>query len=114
MSTIRRLSLVGPLDTERHAVHTAGYPIEVGDMLPTPDVLLIIDDGRGDCMLFRYTAYAELAGDTPHDGAAEAEAQAELEYGDALLLPWVEVPDDVGDAHAFAVRYAADRLNERD
>ena len=57
--------------------------------------------------------YGELAGDTPHDTGAEAEAQAELEYGDALLLPWMDVPEDVADAHHFAVRYAADRLNER-
>ena len=113
MPTIRRLALVGPLSAERHAVHTAGYPITVDDMLPTADVLLVIDDGSGDCMLFRYTAHGELAGDTPHDTEAEAEEQAELEYGDALLLPWMDVPEDVTDAHLFAVRYAADRLNDR-
>lgn len=109
----RRICLVGPLNTERRAVHTAGYPIKPEDMLPVADVLLIVDDGRGDCMLFRYTAHGELAGDTPHESAVEAEGHAELEYGDALLVPWMEVPDDVADAHAFAVRYAADRLNER-
>lgn len=109
----RRLTLVGALYAERHVVHTAGYPLDPKDMLPTPDVLLLIDDGRGECMLFRYTVYGELAGDTPHDTAADAEEQAELEYGDALLLPWVEVPADVADAHHYAVRYAADRLNER-
>jgi hypothetical protein len=109
----RRLTLVGPIYEERHAVHTEGYPLDPNDMLPSPDVLLLIDNGTGDCMLFRYTVYGELAGDTPHDSAADAEAQAELEYGDALLLPWIDVPDDVADAHHFAVRYAADRLNER-
>jgi hypothetical protein len=36
-------------------------------------------------MLFRYTAHGELAGDTPHDTAADAEAQAELEYGESLF-----------------------------
>jgi hypothetical protein len=109
----RRIALVGPLYAERPAIHTAGYPLDPKDMLPTPDVLLLVDDGHGECMLFRYTVYGELAGDTPHDTAAEAEEQAELEYGEALLLPWMEVPGDVADAHNFAVRYAADRLNER-
>lgn len=111
--TARRIVLVGPLEGDRHAVHTSGYPMNPDDMLPSPDVLLLIDEGRGGCMIFRYTAHGELAGDTPHESAAEAEAQAEQEYGEALLLPWMEVPSDVGDAHVFAVRFAADQLNER-
>ena len=36
-----------------------------------------------------------------------------MEYGDALLA-WIDVPNDVTDAHAFAVRYAAEQLNERE
>src|SRR5687768_1370044 len=108
----RRIALVGPLE-ERRSVHTSGYPMDPEEMLPSPDVVLLIDEGRGGCMLFRYTAHGELAGDTPHETASEAEAQAIEEYGEALLLPWVEVPNDVVDAHVFAVRYAADQLNER-
>jgi hypothetical protein len=111
--TSRRIVLVGPLNDERHPVHTQGYPMNPDDMLPAPDVLLLIDDRRGGCMLFRYTAHGELAGDTPHSSAAEAEAQALSEYGEALLLPWIDVPRDVADAHAFAVRFAGDQLNER-
>lgn len=113
MTTRRRIALVGPMEAERRAVHTSGYPMNPDDMLPSPDVVLLIDDGRGSCMLFRYTAYGELAGDTPHATAAEAEAQAAEEYGEALLLPWMDVPQDVADAHVFAVRFAADQLNER-
>ena len=109
----RRIALVGPLTSERRAVQTAGFPIKPEDMLPTPDVLLIVDDGRGDCMLFRYTAHGELAGDTPHDTAAEAEEEAESEYGEAVL-EWMEVPDVIEDAHDFAIQYAHDRLDERD
>jgi hypothetical protein len=109
----RRIALVGPLNASRVAVHTAGYPLDPKDMLPAADVVLVIDEGQGRCMLFRYTAHGELAGDTPHDTAADAEEQANEEYGDALLLPWMDVPADVADAHLFAVRYAADRLNER-
>jgi hypothetical protein len=109
----RRIALVGPLEGDRRAVHTAGYPLDPEDMLPSPDVLLLIDRGRDGCMLFRYTAHGELAGDTLHESAADAEAQAELEYGDALLS-WMDVPADVTDAHAFAVRFAAEQINERE
>ena len=113
MAISRRIALVGPLAGERLAVHTAGYPLDPAAMLPTADVVLLVDKGEGNCMLFRYTAHGELAGDTPHDSAADAEAQAEMEYGESLL-PWMDVPDGVTDAHDFAVRYAAERLNERE
>jgi hypothetical protein len=111
--TRRRVALIGPIAGERRAVHTAGYPLDPDDMLPAPDVLLLIDAGKGGCMLFRYTAYGEFGGDTPHDSALQAEMQAQMEYGDALLA-WLDVPNDVVDAHAFAVRYAADQMNERE
>lgn len=113
MSTTRRVALVGPLTVERRTVHTAGYPIDPDNMLPVPDVVLLIDSGRDGCMLFRYSAHGELCGDTPHDTATQAERQAQIEYGDALF-PWVDVPEDVADAHAFAVRYAAEQLNSRE
>lgn len=109
----RRIALVGPLAQDRRAIHTAGYPLDPKDMLPTADVVLVVDKGIGNCMLFRYTAHGELAGDTPHDCIADAEVQAEMEYGEALLS-WMDVPADVADAHDFAVRYAAERLNERE
>jgi hypothetical protein len=108
----RRITLVGHLE-DRRTVHTAGYPLDLEKLLPPPDVLLLIDKGRDGCMLFRYTAHGEFAGDTPHDTAAQAEATARLEYGDAILA-WIEVPHHVEDAHAFAVRYAAEQLNERE
>jgi hypothetical protein len=111
--TTRKLALLGPLTRERRVIHTAGYPIDPKDILPTPDVVLIIEDDDGDCMLFRYTAHGEPGGDTPHDSVAEAAMQAVSEYGDAVL-PWMDVPDDVDDAHHFAIRYAQDRLNQRD
>ena len=113
MTTRRRIALVGPMTAERRAVHTAGYPIDPDRMLPTPDVVLIVDTGREGCMLFRYSAHGEMCGDTPHDSTQQAETQARIEYGDALF-PWIEVPTDVVDAHAFAVRYAAEQLNQRE
>ena len=104
--------MVGVPDGERQVVHTAGFPIDPDRMLPTPDVLLIVDSSQG-CMLFRYTAYGELCGDTPHDNATQAEHQAIVEYGEALA-PWIEVPSEISDAHHFAIKYAAEQLNERE
>jgi hypothetical protein len=109
---IRRVSLVGPVE-QRLAVHTAGYPLDPDSMLPSPDVVLVVSEPDGEAMLFRYTAHGELCGDTPHDNLTEAEDQASLEYGLALL-GWMDVPSDVNDAHAFAIQYAADRLRERE
>jgi len=111
--THRRIALVGPLASARRVIHTAGHPIKPEDILPTPDVLLIVDDEEGDCMLFRYTVAGELAGDTPHDTAAEAQQEAESEYGEAVLS-WMDVPESIEDAHDFAIQYANDRLNQRD
>jgi hypothetical protein len=109
----RRIALVGPLATARKVIHTAGHPIKPEDMLPNPDVLLIVDDGEGDCMLFRYTVHGELAGDTPHDTAADAQEEADSEYGEAVLS-WMDVPQSIEDPHDFAIQYAHDRLNSRD
>ena len=109
-ATTRRVALVDVI-TVRHSVHTAGYPLDPEKTLPAPDVILLVGSESG-AMLYRYTAYGELAGDTLHASVTEAEEQALYEYGSALLT-WVDVPDDIPDAHVFAVRYAADRLNER-
>ena len=109
---IRRVSLVGPVEN-RLAVHTAGYPLDPDRMLPTADVVLLVSQPKGETMLFRYTAHGELCGDTPHDSLTEAEDQASREYG-LSLLGWIEVPEEIADAHAFAIGYAADSLNQRD
>ena len=108
----RMLALVGPLKGERHATHTANHPLHPDQMLPVADVVLLVSDDGHNAMVFRYTAHGEFAGDTFHETVAEAQYEAENEYEDALL-PWEEVPDEVSDAHAFAVRYARERLNDR-
>ncbi len=110
---IRRMALIGPVGDRRVMVHTGGFPLAPDRMLPDADVVLLVGSASEDAMLFRYTAYGELCGDTPHSSVAEATHQASLEYGEALL-PWEDVPPDISDAHAFAIHYAADRLNERD
>jgi len=112
----RYVALVGAIAGERRVAQTEGFPLDPAKMLPLPDVVLVVADGRdgggGGAMLFRYTAHGELAGDTWHDSVADARAQAAYEYGDALV-PWIEVPEEIGDAHAFAVRYAFEQLNSR-
>jgi hypothetical protein len=108
----RLVALVGALTHERRAEHTAGFPLDPAKMLPVADVLLVVADDDAGAMLFRYTAHGELAGDTWHPTLSDAHEQAAHEYGEALA-PWVEVPSDVTDPHAFAVRYAYEHLNKR-
>jgi hypothetical protein len=108
----RYLALVGALAGERRAAQTAGYPLDPEKMLPVADVVLLIVDDDPGAMLYRYTAHGELAGDTWHASAEEAREQAAEEYGTALV-PWVEIPQDIEDAHGYAVKYAADRMNDR-
>ena len=110
----RSIALVGAMTGERHAFHTGGHrAISEGKMLPVADVVLIVADEDPGAMLFRYTAHGEFSGDTWHASVEDARAQALLEYGEALLLPWMDVPDEVADAHLFASEYARERLNDR-
>lgn len=109
----RTMALVGVLEGERRAEHTAGYPLDPAKMLPLADVVLLLPDGESGAMLFRYTAHGELAGDTWHATMQDARDAAEEEYGEALT-PWLRVPDDIVDAHAYAMQYAREQLNSRD
>jgi hypothetical protein len=113
MPQSRRVALVGPLAGERRVSQSAGYPLNPDQMLPVADVLLLVSDEKeAGAMLFRYTAHGDFGGDTWHSTVEDALDQATFEYGEALLS-WMDVPDDVADAHDFAQRYAADRLDER-
>ena len=110
---LRRLTLVGSLEGDRRAVHTTGFPLDAEQLLPLADVLLLIGDADGPgAMLFRYTAHGELGGDTWHPSLEGALDQASFEYGDAIL-GWTDIPEDVADSHHFAIRVAAERLDER-
>lgn len=108
----RLMALIGPIAGERHVVHTANHPLAPEKMLPEPDVVLLVSDDGGSAMVFRYTAHGDFGGDTLHSTIAEAREEAAAEYEEALL-PWEEVPDEITDAHAFAIRYARERLNDR-
>ena len=92
--------------------HTAGFPIDLSKIPPEPDVILLVADADPGAMLFRYTAFGDFAGDTWHSSAEDAREHAIYDYSDALG-EWIDVPDDVEDAHAFAVQYAAERLNSK-
>ena len=111
-SKTRLVALVGPLTGERRVVQTANYPMDPDKMLPVADVVLLVSDENQGAMVFRYTAHGDLAGDTWHASVGSAQEAAMYEYGDALVA-WLEVPDDVADAHDYAVRYAFERLNRR-
>lgn len=106
------MALVGALGERRISVHTQGYPMDADSMLPDPDVVVLVEDGKDGAMLFRYTSHGELCGDTPHSSLAEAERQALMEYGPALAR-WIDIPDQVRDAHAYAVEYAARKLGQQ-
>jgi hypothetical protein len=43
----------------------------------------------------------------------DAREHAIYDYSDALG-DWIDVPADVHDAHAYAVQYAAERLNNKE
>jgi hypothetical protein len=109
---VRWVALVGALNGDRRAEHTTGFPLDPNKMLPVADVVLVVAEGDSGAMLFRYTAHDDFGGDTWHATVGEAQEQAAYEYGDALL-PWIDVPDEVTDAHAFAVQYAYERLDKR-
>ena len=109
----RSLALIGPLTDHRRLTHTAGFPLDPSKLPPAPDVILLVEDADPGAMLFRYTAYGEFGGDTWHPSVDDAREHAIYDYSDALG-DWVDVPEDVEDPHAYAVRYAAERLNKRE
>ena len=93
------------------ASEAAGLELAPSKGSVRPGFLLVADDTPG-AMLFRYTAHGEVGGDTWHPSAEDARESCIYEYSDALG-EWVDVPADVEDAHAYAIQYAADRLNSR-
>lgn len=109
----RCLALLGPLTGERRITQTQGFPIDESKLLPIPDVILLIAGPEPGAMLFRYTAHGEFGGDTWHPSLESAREQVDYEYEDSVG-EWIHVPPDVEDPHAWAVQYAADRLNGRD
>src|SRR3954469_16384945 len=104
-ATTRLCALVGVLEGERKAEHTANHPLDPSKMLPLADVVLLVADADPGAMVFRYTAYGDAGGDTWHPSIEDAQQQLAEEYGEALA-PWFHVPDDVEDPHVFVVKYA--------
>jgi hypothetical protein len=76
-------------------------------------VILLIAGPDPGAMLFRYTAHGEFGGDTWHPSLESAREQVDYEYEDSVG-EWIHVPPDIEDPHAWAVQYAADRMEGRD
>ena len=108
----RSLALVGPVDAHRRVTQTAGFPIDPSKMPPPPDVILLVTDDDPGAMLVRSTSHGAFAGGTWPASADAAREHASYDYSDALG-EWIDVPGDVEDAHAYAIQYAAQRLNSR-
>lgn len=108
----RLVALIGVDEERAYAAATEVDGLDAAHRLPGADVLLLVAGHEPDAMVFRYSAFGELAGDSWHLSVADAQAHAAEEYG-AALLPWQAVPDEVADAHAYAITFASDRLNDR-
>ena len=97
------MAIVGAIADREQTVHSwvrAGAK----QFMPFPHVLLIEGTGTS-VMLFRYRCDGEFCGDTWHASVEDARGQAEHEYG-AAMGPWLQVPEDAADAHAYAVAFA--------
>lgn len=112
LTRTRLLALISSTEARDVEAPVGTDALSAANRLPSADVLLLVAGGDPDAMVFRYTAYGELGGDSWHPTVAHAQERASEEYGDALLA-WEAVPDEVTDAHAYAITFAADRLNDR-
>jgi hypothetical protein len=112
LTRTRLLALISANEGHAYAPPTGADALDLAKRLPDADVLLLIAGGEPDAMVFRYTAFGELGGDSWHLSVADAKEHVAAEYG-AALLPWESVPDEVVDAHAYAITFASDRLNDR-
>lgn len=79
--------------------------IDLGDERhPLAPADLIVMFGRDEgIVLERFTEEGEPVGDTWHQSADDAFAQAEAEYG-AERSSWIEIPQHVGDPVEYALR----------
>ena len=112
LTRTRLLALISANEGHAFAAPTGADALARAKRLPDADVLLLVAGAERDAMLFRYSAFGELGGDSWHPSVDDAKEQAGEEYG-AALLPWESVPDEVTDAHAYAITFASDRLNDR-
>jgi hypothetical protein len=106
------MALIGVDEGRAYTAPAHVDALDTSRRLPAADVLLLVAGTEPDAMVFRYSAFGELAGDSWHLSVADAQEHVADEYGDALL-PWEAVPDEVTDAHAYAIAFASDRLNDR-
>jgi hypothetical protein len=105
--TVRRIA---HLDLSRDSFESRhiswGRPGTEPVPMPQPDVLLLEGDEAGHAMLYRYAAGGAFGGDTWHESVEAAERVAAEEYGAASVGAWTPVPEDVPDAHDYAIAQA--------
>ena len=103
---IRLMALVGEEIPAQETRHVRGASGDGEEVMSWPDVVLLQADAAQGTMLYRYTSSGAFCGDTWHETVAAAKHQAEFEYG-AALGAWVAVPDQIENAHDYAIRIAA-------
>jgi hypothetical protein len=98
------VAIVGAITDRQQTIHSWISPDRGRCFMAFPQVVLV-EGENASAMLYRYRCDGEFCGDTWHASFEEARDQAQYEYGTALG-PWLPVPPDVTDAHAFAVKCA--------
>jgi hypothetical protein len=94
----------GPLGRTKHAI---GLPTDLGgDPVPMADPTFVaISQSDEGYFVERYTDTREFAGDTWHQTLADAEGQADWEYGERVG-GWVMLADETNDLDAVIDRLA--------
>ena len=89
---------------EARVRHSKGLPWAADRAdLPRPSVALLTEVSDG-FLLIRLTSDGAFCGDTWHPTANDARGQAEFEFD--RVGTWHELPADVADPQAYAIRHA--------
>jgi hypothetical protein len=97
------------------AQHTVGLPTHLGgDPVPMADPTFVaISQSDSGYFVERYTDAREFAGDTWHQSRAEAEGQADWEYG-KRVGGWVMLADETTDLEAVIEQLAHVTFSDAD
>lgn len=87
----RRGAVIGPLSEVQRDWHALRTGACRATALPLPAVVLLEACERGDAMLTRFDVRGDFCGNSWHTSESAAEAQAGVEFGEALG-PWVTIP----------------------
>lgn len=87
----RRGAVIGPLSEAQRDWHALRTGACLATALPLPVVLVLETCERGDAMLTRFDVRGDFCGNTWHASEGAAEAQARVEFGEALGA-WAVIP----------------------